>query len=357
MRLPAWAVAVTASLTLSGTPFRDNLGTGHESIAGLAEAVVLTTTYTFCDTSVPDGMRVSSGTFSFAQRSPTGASDCLATVPSDDPNTPRIDVDGVEYTDFDATLTFYQKTHFRDLQLCGRTQGEEGATYKGLVGGANPGFDHPDDGYCCYLDTKTSTSSLISIKKAGLVMKDGTGTETTTSLSSPSENWHELTLSLSGTSIGCTISNDAGNVVASMSTVDSTSAPYSSGGVAFAPYDGVSGHHFKSLELEMNAPTPQPTAPSPQPTSLYQDCSASTCDELGWTNAADTGKPGVCGESDAAPLSGCSGEMTWLEARAFCQTAGTRLCTLDEVKLEPAGTGCVYDAVQAWSSTVCGVDM
>jgi len=276
-------------------------------------------------------------------------------MPSDDPNTPRIDIDSVEYTDFDATLTFYQKTHFRDLQLCGRTQGEDGATYKGLVGGSNPGFDHPKDGYCCYLDTKTATSSLISIKKAGLVMAGGTGTETATSLSSPSENWHELTLSLSGTSIDCTLRNNAGTTVASMSTVDSTSTPYSSGGVAFAPYDGVSEHHFKSLALAMNAPTPQPTAPSPQPTSLYQDCSASTCDELGWTNAAAAGKPGVCGESDASPLTGCSGEMTWLQARAFCQSVGTRLCTLDEVKVEPAGTGCVYDDVQSWSSTVCGL--
>jgi hypothetical protein len=280
----------------------------------------------------------------------------LATVPYEDPNTPRIDIDYVAYGDFDATLTFYQQTHFRDLQLCGRTQGKDGATYKGLLGGTNPGFDHANDGYCCYLDTQSTTTSRLRVKKAGITMDGGKGALVATSLSSPSENWHTLTLSLSGTAVGCSLRNATGGLVTSVSVTDATTTPYSSGGVAFAPYDGVSRHHFASLAVAMQAPTPTPTAPSPQPSAPYQACSASTCDALGWTNAAAYGEKAVCGETDAAPLSGCSGELDWPAARLFCQSVGARLCTLTEVKVEPQDSGCVYDAKQAWSSTACGDD-
>ena len=83
---------------------------------------------------------------------------------------------------------------------------------------------------------------------------------------------------------------------------------------------------------------------------------AATCDELGWTNAERFGDPKVCGESNKN-LGGCSGELTWADANMFCETAGARLCTLDELlNDEPRGTGCLYNWVQVWSSTACTLE-
>ncbi len=92
------------------------------------------------------------------------------------------------------------------------------------------------------------------------------------------------------------------------------------------------------------------------PLSLNACVSESSCATLGWTNAA-TGNPNVCGESDAAPLTGCSGEMTYSAAKAFCENAGARLCTIAEIAdMDPAGTGCGYDNTRIWSSTSCGTN-
>ena len=79
----------------------------------------------------------------------------------------------------------------------------------------------------------------------------------------------------------------------------------------------------------------------------------STCDDLGWTNAAKYGSSLVCGESDLG-LGGCSGAMSWSEASNFCASAGARLCTSKELEgNEAAGTGCQYDSKMIWSSTPC----
>ena len=46
--------------------------------------------------------------------------------------------------------------------------------------------------------------------------------------------------------------------------------------------------------------------------------------------------------------------MDWAEARHFCEVAGARLCTSDEVLAdEVKGAGCGYDKFQIWTSTVC----
>ncbi|MEZ4264879.1 MAG: hypothetical protein R3F39_00770 [Myxococcota bacterium] len=82
--------------------------------------------------------------------------------------------------------------------------------------------------------------------------------------------------------------------------------------------------------------------------------SASSCAQLSWPNAPDFGSPTVCGESDKAPLAGCSGPVTYAQAAAFCEGAGARLCTATELAAnETRGTGCIYDKYAVWSSTAC----
>jgi len=86
-------------------------------------------------------------------------------------------------------------------------------------------------------------------------------------------------------------------------------------------------------------PAPAPTSvPSTSSSALL--ASASSCDELGWTNAEKFGDSGVCGESDLG-LGGCSGDLTWSEARNFCERSGARLCSLVELQADEAkSTGC-----------------
>jgi hypothetical protein len=81
--------------------------------------------------------------------------------------------------------------------------------------------------------------------------------------------------------------------------------------------------------------------------------SMSTCTDLGWSNAAKFGDASVCGESDLN-LGGCSSDVTQSEARAFCESAGARMCTADELLAdETRGTGCKHDNKMIWSSTTC----
>jgi hypothetical protein len=83
--------------------------------------------------------------------------------------------------------------------------------------------------------------------------------------------------------------------------------------------------------------------------------SAKTCSQLGWSNAGSYGSSAVCGETDASPLGGCSGTRTYAQAKAFCEDAGARLCTVGEVSAnEPAGTGCGYDSQRIWTSSSDG---
>ena len=163
---------------------------------------LVTTTFTFCGEVPPSPLRVSSGSFTLNYTSPSYH--CLAAADTDT-NTPRMDMYGIELQDFEASISFYQLNHYRDTQICGRTQGADGATYKvlfltarfvhtgsshvnqptifrfffprrlqnsreqGDAGHPDGGFDHADSGYCCYLDTQQSTTSYLRIKKAGLV--------------------------------------------------------------------------------------------------------------------------------------------------------------------------------------------
>ena len=101
-------------------------------------------------------------------------------------------------------------------------------------------------------------------------------------------------------------------------------------------------------------------APSPAPTANIA-CSTARCSDLGWNRGLNSD---VCGESDGAPLSGCSGVMRWEVGRAFCQAVGARLCTVSELAEEhiAAGTGCGgagnpnLDEEYVWSASRCEED-
>ena len=88
---------------------------------------------------------------------------------------------------------------------------------------------------------------------------------------------------------------------------------------------------------------------------MEKQVSVLSCDELGWTNPAQTvrGDPNVCSESS---VDGCSGLVSWSAAAGFCEGAGARLCTHAELSADDArSTGCQNDANLVWSSTRCGI--
>jgi hypothetical protein len=63
---------------------------------------VLTTPYTFCGPDLPNGLRISSGSFTIGSSSP--AHTCLLKADAD-ANTPRIDMDYVDFNDVEVSLT------------------------------------------------------------------------------------------------------------------------------------------------------------------------------------------------------------------------------------------------------------
>ena len=102
------------------------------------------------------------------------------------------------------------------------------------------------------------------------------------------------------------------------------------------------------------SPSTNPTsAPSQESPSNALATSASTCEELGLTDAADFGSSSICGVS-FFDGTGCSDQTSWDNALAFCAASGTRLCTADELSNDEArATGCGLDPELVWSSTEC----
>ncbi|MCA9518673.1 MAG: hypothetical protein KC635_27240, partial [Myxococcales bacterium] len=85
----------------------------------------------------------------------------------------------------------------------------------------------------------------------------------------------------------------------------------------------------------------------------YASASAKTCAQLGWSDGATWGSASVCARS--APGASCSGAVSWSAAVAFCEAAGARLCSVEELRADEArDSGCAYDDARVWSSTACG---
>ena len=108
-------------------------------------------------------------------------------------------------------------------------------------------------------------------------------------------------------------------------------------------------------------PTPPPTAgptylPSEAPThipTVQLECSKKRCSELNWV-IDKFGTSAVCGASDEAPLTGCSGKVTSEVAQTICQSVGARLCSVEELSNDEArATGCNYDTALVWGRERC----
>lgn len=112
-------------------------------------------------------------------------------------------------------------------------------------------------------------------------------------------------------------------------------------------------------------------------------CSPSTCKGLGWdlddrprrggdprdsSGSTRDSRRAVCGSVAAHGCTGltgdgggcldCSGRRDWFGARDYCESAGARLCTLEELKsFAITWKGCGYDSELIWSSTRCGAEL
>ena len=94
-------------------------------------------------------------------------------------------------------------------------------------------------------------------------------------------------------------------------------------------------------------------SPTLAPPAMLTESTLS-CSDLGWGNAASFGNETVCGASNTAPLSGCSGLISISDAVGFCEGAGARLCSAAEMSADEAReTGCTLDEQQVWTSTKC----
>jgi len=84
--------------------------------------------------------------------------------------------------------------------------------------------------------------------------------------------------------------------------------------------------------------------------------SAKTCAQLSDGKQYEPerfGSPAVCGGSKVDGK--CSSPLGWAGAKEWCESAGARLCTLDELHNDEAsGTGCALNRKLGWSSTPCG---
>ena len=80
--------------------------------------------------------------------------------------------------------------------------------------------------------------------------------------------------------------------------------------------------------------------------------SVSTCEDLGW-DPITRGSTSVCGENSLG-LGGCSGQLTWPEAKSFCESKGARLCSVVDYENDEAfGSSCGYEWKLMWSNTPC----
>lgn len=87
---------------------------------------------------------------------------------------------------------------------------------------------------------------------------------------------------------------------------------------------------------------------------LAREISQRSCRDLQWPATA-TGLVHACGHTPLKPDGTCPQPGTLVEARAFCQARGARLCSVQEAVIgEGAHTGCGFNDVKLWTSTPCG---
>jgi hypothetical protein len=81
-----------------------------------------------------------------------------------------------------------------------------------------------------------------------------------------------------------------------------------------------------------------------------QQLSVLSCKELGWPVATAT--PSVCASS--VVLGSCSGDVSYKSAQTFCQLAGSRVCSSDELRADvTVGSGCELSDKRVWTATAC----
>merc|ERR1712216_827972 len=129
-------------------------------------------------------------------------------------------------------------TYFRDTEICARMtnvpRGSESET-----------FTDPSTGYCCYLDTMTSSTSRLLIKRAGGTFAKSEPFPTVFGDSA----YHTLQLSVIGNTISCGHVSENTEAVTTWLRASDHDSVLAEGGLAFLVYDGSSSHYFRSFSL------------------------------------------------------------------------------------------------------------
>ena len=216
-------------------------------------------TYTFCDSTVPDGLRVSSGSYTFGDSSTDY--NCLAATVSQSTTVSRLDTGGASWEDVRLSETWWQQTFTRDHLLCVRTQTAATTTWTGV-----DAWTSAENGYCCRIATSSSSLSYLEIEKrtGSTVSTLATGSTFSTSDGYGEDVLYTFEAQVIGDTITCTYYDEDGTELSSVSKTDST---YSSGGAAFMVVRGDSLTHYLGMSVTDLAPTALPTlAPTALPT-------------------------------------------------------------------------------------------
>ena len=132
----------------------------------------------------------------------------------------------------------------------------------------------------------------------------------------------------------------------------SASAIFSSGSHYVAAGNSFfwTGDNIPSYECVQDDSTQSPTI-----ADIEQDCHTTPVGGTTDIGVSCCNLDGSGGERDANGLN-CHSPATYDEAVQFCEGAGMRLCTLDELLSDvTAGTGCGFDCRYNWVSTECSV--
>jgi len=223
-------------------------------------------TFPFCGDTVPNGLRVTAGSFAFGAVS-TGGQTCMADVTPTSGTGSAVRLDTTYGTSFDnprVSIKWFQKGWWRDIRLSARTQQvPTGTVFEGATG------FFTSIGYSCYYNTDSSSTVKLQIER----WTPTTGGMTLDSTASVPLEYGEdvnfvLEFSLVGADLKCVLKDAANEVVLELLAADASEDAISSGGVALMSNEGDCNHHFTSFEVGYAA-TPSPTAdPSLPPSGL-----------------------------------------------------------------------------------------